>query len=384
MATEIFIFGIARSGTNLIARLLDAHSKIGVTLDPFLPILNNWLQDTALQSENIEVQSQYGHPGPIPDYYFNPAGRLMRELLEVEASQTTIPCDKKQMLVDLLVQRTALETPETAARLHGIEENTYSRFIQEVLKSLRHVHGNNISCVGIKEVWTVEFIPVLARLFPKSKFIVVQRDPRAIISSLLKMGEIDDTQLAHTVSYARQWRKNFTLSEEYSNRKNLSGRLVKIYYENVTQTPQSFCREMSNWLELEYENSMLDISKSGWAGNSSFGDMNGVSTRSQNQWRSELDADSLAMVEYICAAEMRLENYNLIGDGTLTQSAMRHIMWADQNPGSWRGDSDDTYGFLAWEELRQRLINAPMNIELDLIERLFLSKETYRTFQSAN
>jgi len=51
MTKEIFVFEVTRSGGNLIARLLDTHSQIGVTLDPLLPVFSNWVRDTALQSE---------------------------------------------------------------------------------------------------------------------------------------------------------------------------------------------------------------------------------------------------------------------------------------------------------------------------------------------
>ena len=38
MPRPIFVLGLARSGTNLLARILDRHPQVCVALDPLMPV----------------------------------------------------------------------------------------------------------------------------------------------------------------------------------------------------------------------------------------------------------------------------------------------------------------------------------------------------------
>ena len=41
MAAPLFVTGTARSGTNLVARMLDAHPEVSVACDPYFPLFHS-------------------------------------------------------------------------------------------------------------------------------------------------------------------------------------------------------------------------------------------------------------------------------------------------------------------------------------------------------
>lgn len=376
---QVFVIGIARSGTNLIARLLDGHSAVQIALDPLLPVFNNWIRDCVNQFGSVDVKQVYGEPGSIPDYYFCPQGAKMRRLLEEKALETEIPLGKRENLGNALFNRSALEDSAFSQRLKGLKLENYAQLVRDVLNCLSNDDEKTKYC-GVKEVWTIEFLPVLAKLFPEAKFITLHRDPRAVIASLLKMSQTDETQMAHTVSYMRHWRKHVALSEDYQDRSDLKGQVMDVTYEEVIQSPKAFCALLCDWLGLAFEETMLELTSSGWAGNSSYGDVKGVSQASHDKWKTQLDHDCIEMIEYLCAFEMPHKGYCLSGAGRLGQGTLNHMKWADENYGSWRSDEGDTDLTLAWEEMRKNLSKSGFQVEIDLIERLFLTRKIYSKY----
>src|SRR5215468_10298470 len=83
----IFVFGIARSGTNLLARLLSAHPAIEIALDPFMPLFN-LLRDATLRADApTKLRSALPVGAPFQDGYQKPAGyQLLDTLLAADLS----------------------------------------------------------------------------------------------------------------------------------------------------------------------------------------------------------------------------------------------------------------------------------------------------------
>jgi len=68
----------------------------------------------------------------------------------------------------------------------------------DVVKQIRK--ATRRKWVGMKEVWIIEFLTPLARAYPEARFIVIMRDPRAVIASMQALARSDPSQLAHTIA----------------------------------------------------------------------------------------------------------------------------------------------------------------------------------------
>lgn len=72
--SPLFVFGLARTGTNLLAGMLNAHGSVVLELDPLLPFLkasrNAIVQTCAPES----VADRFDPLAPFQDYYFDPDG----------------------------------------------------------------------------------------------------------------------------------------------------------------------------------------------------------------------------------------------------------------------------------------------------------------------
>src|SRR5262245_27135358 len=83
MAEPIFIFGVARSGTNLIARMIDAHSRAAIVLDPLLPFFRSLRNATVQASGDKGLIARFDPSSAMHDYYQSADGpRLLDVMLD--------------------------------------------------------------------------------------------------------------------------------------------------------------------------------------------------------------------------------------------------------------------------------------------------------------
>src|SRR5262249_42848146 len=153
-----------------------------------------------------------------------------------------------------------------------------------------------------------EFIPALARALPRARFIVIRRDPRSVLSSLVAMMTTDETQAAHTISYMRHWRKEAAVLDAMAAEPSLRGRLLTVQYEAITTAPEHAARDICAFLGLAFDSVMLTPAAADGSlspGNSSFGDMTGIADTSVARWRTVLDAEMVRAIECHCGPEMR-------------------------------------------------------------------------------
>ena len=66
---KIFITGVARSGTNLIARTINEHSSASIAVDPIVPFFSNYRDFLIRASGKPSLEQFIGKP--INDYYFS-------------------------------------------------------------------------------------------------------------------------------------------------------------------------------------------------------------------------------------------------------------------------------------------------------------------------
>lgn len=359
MTRPLFIIGIARGGTNLVARALDEHSGVIVALDALLPFFRLWRNLACLRDLPTEAKSRFDAAAPFQDYYFHDDGpALLRALLAADGALTVTP----QELADLreaVVARAALERPDLApllAKLGGANIVEIFASIVEIVSGWKHGGSRALAYTAFKELWAIDFLPALARMLPEARFVVIHRDPRAVVTSLLAMGRKDPTQLAHSISYMRHWRKQVVLARAFADDPAYAARLVQVRFEDFCEKPEPELARLCGFLELDVEPAMLKPGGE-WAGNSSFGPRQAdIDTKAVERWRTRIAPALSATVDFHCGREMRMIGYKPEGDfETLTPSIVETVRDFDANPGKWRSDACDWQTGLAWECLRQSI-----------------------------
>lgn len=371
----LFVFGVARSGTNLLARMLDRHPAVTVALDPFLPLFSALRNALVATQAPAALRQRFSPAAPFQDYYFDADGPTLLDLML--AAQAGVALDQGGLpaLREQAAARAALESPELGMLMSKLAGKDYGQLLRSGLDIVAGLKPG-VRWAGSKEVWVLEFVPLLARLFPDAHFLALERDPRAIVASLLGMAAKDPTQAAHAPSYLRHWRKQVALTHRFEHDPLLVGRFRKLSFERLATAPEEQARMLCTDLGLEFTPEMLRLSADGWKGNSSF-DHGGkdIHAETVDRWRQTLPPAVVETADYLCGPEMHLTPYRPAGtpDPGVVLSSLRE---AGRTAGSWRSDSDDLLQDFGGEMVRQSILASNRLPDDTLIRRCYLFTET--------
>ena len=73
-ASPVFITGVARSGTTLLAKMLNAHPAVRVASDPLFPFFHSLRNALIQRGAGPEVLAEFDPTMPIGDYYLRRHG----------------------------------------------------------------------------------------------------------------------------------------------------------------------------------------------------------------------------------------------------------------------------------------------------------------------
>lgn len=376
MRRPMFIFGLARSGTNLLARMLDRHPDVRIALDPLMPVFRSLRNAVIFSSAPESVRRSFDPASPFQDYYFDPDGASILDTLLQGKAGLTLDAAEVARLRNLIHERASLESPTLASDLVSVQGKTYSELLQSALDLIASSKPK-AAWVGCKEVWTLDFLPLLARTFPEAKFYVIERDPRAIVASLFALGQRDSSQAAHPPSYMRHWRKGIALARRFAADSLLRSRFRIVPYEQLAVQPEPEARRICSELDIEYNSDMLSLSADGWTGNSSFAEGKDVYGSSIERWRHSLPPPIARTVDFLCGPEMALTSYLPQSNMELTDDIRSYLTRADSEPVSWRSGSGDAASSAQNEVLRHQMLRASDAAPEHVIRQLFLFAETF-------
>jgi hypothetical protein len=387
-----FVTGIARSGTNLIGRMLAQHRDFAFAMDPYLPVLK-WFRSSVAEKAVAEGQlpAAWSVPpsSPLDDYYFREDRQQLMEA--IRSADLSLPFDEGQweLLQRDLENRAMHECADLVPHLAELRGQTYASIWEAGLNLIVRERGRGAArWAGVKELWCVEFIPHLLKAFPLSKAVIIVRDPRAVVASMLKMGEEDPSQQAQILSYARHWRKLAAFTVLFRSMPAIAERLAVICYEDLVTEPETQARDLCRFFDVAFDPAMLDVAsfwdpskQSAWEVNSSYKDaVSGIERDLATRWERYLPEDCIRLVDFLCGPEMALFGYQpRTGGRALTESdiPLQAFIESYGAKASWRSDAGDPLLDIGLEIARRALLASPERPESGLLKRCFLFELMY-------
>jgi hypothetical protein len=208
----VFIVGFARSGTTLLAAMLDRHSAIAVTPETHFCDHFYAVNRTAPNDQRAFVDAMFTHP----------------------------------RILDLGVGVDAV-LAEFAPR-----PTDHANLFAATLEAYRKQRGK--AYVIEKTPAHLPYVPILARWFPAARFIYIERDGRDAVMSLMRMPWSHKNLRRH----ARMWRWCVKRAERFQ--RDYGPRWLHVQYEALARNPERELTRVCGFLGVEFEASQLDRS----------------------------------------------------------------------------------------------------------------------------
>jgi hypothetical protein len=189
-------------------------------------------------------------------------------------------------------------------------ESSYGRLFD--LFHAQHAERRGRARWGDKSLHTEYYADRIIAELPEVRMLHLVRDPRDRYASILRRYQDRDkgigAAMGRWLASIRQGRRNLT---SYG----ANYRLVR--YESLAQDPEASIRGICEFLEEEYDPTMLTLGgvsdHDDWSGNSSFEqfDPGVISTRSIGRYRSVLAPSDVAFIQACAGEPMREHAYRL-------------------------------------------------------------------------
>ncbi len=311
----VLVTGMFRSGTTLMARMLDAHPCVSFASDPYRPMFNDLRDRIAIGNGLASPDSLQS---PLSSYFCDETERRIMKSVRESNLSVPIPAEDLRRLVPVLIERARLFVPKIAERMHEIGGGTYDEIYSSMMDLVRRTYGKQgARIVGHKEVWCTEFVRPLARSFPDMKFILMVRDPRAVFASNRLQARYPWLFLV------RQWRKLAALTWIFSHDADLRESVLVVRYEELIADCESTARRICNFLDVDFSPDMIDGGgfRDGWGNpwrqNSVYSGASSVITnRLAEKWREVLTPEEVRFVETLCSPDMQVFGYEPSCDST--------------------------------------------------------------------
>ena len=398
MSSPLFGSGLARSGGALYSLCLSTHPQMMVACCPNIELFRSYRNAMIRDLGNPLLSAACPADAPLQDWYGTKERlALLDHLLEKAHLDLSFDEAEWPSFLEISIRRGELETADLTANYDRMKGGTYRDLFVNLLQIIADTRKcGHCTWIGLHETWILDYYPLLARTFPEARFLIMFRDPRAIVNSMLGVKAIDPAQVAQVLSYVRHWRKYAALALRYANDSQFEGRLHITAHDLILTRTKETLTDICNAFDLELDQRMLDTGNflnpaTGeiWLGNSSFeGKTEGISAHRALRWRENLDPTIVATIEYLCGPDLRLVGYPTFtdfADPTIdADSNIAEFLLEDHGSyANWRSDLNDPLIDLGLEAVRRQLLRLPQpSSDTALIRRTFLFEETYCALRS--
>lgn len=210
MSTLAFLAYVSRSGSTLLARLLEEYDDLAVSLESNVP-------DGVTVRPALDVHSAADLPAAMKKLYADPKFRAWG-------------LDRDNLAAELAAERFPLRA---------------ERILQVILQQ---AFGNEPAAVLVKAGDAIQNLPALRKRYPQAKLLFVMRDPRAILNSQRKAtaSTHGGTMNRNPVITARAFNNCIRAIETHRH----ADWLGVVRYEQLLAEPEATLREVRRFLGL--------------------------------------------------------------------------------------------------------------------------------------
>jgi hypothetical protein len=361
---KFFITGVYRSGTTLLEKLIGTDLSVSLFSQPCAPLF--------FQAKN-KIYSKLGLQKTFPiDPSFPDPGYSWDKMYELLASETFTKEDLLLVFKDIKSYHGIL-TAEAAQLENKIKEGNFLSVFSQILEQLNE---EKKPYVGSKEILCEEFTPCLIRNGIKT--IIIIRDPRDMICSLNFGKGAEFTGLIRPLLYSlRLWRKSIAFSILNSP----SSDFKMLRYEDLVSDQGAVMDDIFGFLGLKPRK---DISFSDtWKGNSSFGELNGISDSSVGNYKKMLDENTLTYIENLCRPEMNWAGYYPVNNKLHIEFIRSYKEPFKVNHRNFKSDYSSDPMNIMDEILRIKLLREKKVIRTEEQNSFFLFPEVYHQLKES-
>jgi hypothetical protein len=106
-----------------------------------------------------------------------------------------------------------------------------------------------------------EILDEIFDLFPQAKFLILKRNPFASLLSMLKTWSGGKIDYSHVLRFHRDFLTAPSLIQEFFNKYEALPNVRQIRYEDILENPSSKVKELYDWLEIPFDEDVLQIGK---------------------------------------------------------------------------------------------------------------------------
>ena len=387
-----YIFGatLPRSGTKLYTYALSVNKKILVAPNPNVELFRYLKKDYSKNFKKKRGLKNFKINFILEDYYgsnekFDLLKYILNSDLNIEFKENLKEFQNKSFT------RSKLEVGDLSKYMRKISGSTYKEIFENQIKIIKKRAKNSRKWIGFSESWAIEFFPAIARSFPKAKFLVCLRDPRATIFANQNVSK--KSLRAQILSYSRHFRKQIALISYYSKSKILKNKVHVFCYESLVFDPNKTIKRICDFLNIKFDQKSAQVknfykygTKKRWQGDShtkiKLSNFNKTRTYF---WKKKIDNDTLKYIEFLCYYELKACGYKIffdlkkiLRDDKKIKTLFRNDL---QRKSSWRSDSGDIKKEIKFEFLRH---NKRKMSKIKEIEKYFLTKEFYNIKEKNN
>ena len=273
---KIFLFCTERSGSNLITKLMNAHSEIcGPStkhiLNPTFRNLHRYEPLEELENWNAFIED-------------------LINLFNVDFSKWQMSFSKNELIEQV-------EIGDVNALFHYIFD--------------KETKGQSKNICFVKEIKTYEIVPHINHYLSGSKYVYLVRDPRDMALSWKK----SSIHRGGIVTAARQWKTDQQQYLKYYHLERLNKNILKLHYEDLLAQTDIELQKLFSFIGVGYEEVHLrfhkdHLTKENSRKNEAWKNIDkGLLKDNKEKFLKELSAKEIAIVEYICKDEMAFFGY---------------------------------------------------------------------------
>lgn len=282
----IFVIGTPRSGTTLMARVLNRHSRI------FMPGETHFFPDIYAQRDKL---------GELPE---EAASNRVWDRLTSLYRRYNEP--KDQARIDAILEDAkSREHLRTSMQSYREVFSTFMEIQTEREGKVRW--GNNTP----KDLFYVEDI---LEFYPDAQFIICVRDIRDFLKSyqgkwkVTADSEVDRLKkLYHPVITSLLWKSSMRKLDAI-RRKLPENKLLTVRYEDMVSQPEVIMKKVCEYIGEDFDAQMLDINFSNSSDQKS---QTGIYARSVSSWKGKLSSEEVWIAQRLGGQQMQSFGYSI-------------------------------------------------------------------------